>query len=225
MQIQYDSTVVRRSGWGMYQCMAARHWWEYTDDQLDIGGSCGSRWKPKEGGEDSPTLDIEIFGATVFDDLLASDETIDTLALPIGERSGLLGGTMEVTTLGNPGKIEITNPKRWTSEQGAAAVVAAEEHPHILEWLLPAGCVMIGVVDLRGFALFWANHLTCNSRAFLPIIPNLKLEIKANTQMLEQVLYLLMMEVVSLWDTRTMWVYSADIWQRFLHRTDQLTMR
>jgi hypothetical protein len=89
--------------------------------------------KPRESGEDSPTPDIEILGATAFDDLLASDETIETFALRIGECSGLLGATMEVTTLGNPGEIETINPKRWTSEQGAAAVVAAEERPRILE--------------------------------------------------------------------------------------------
>jgi hypothetical protein len=86
--------------------------------------------KPKESGEDSPTPDIEILGATAFDDLLASDETIESFALRIGECSGLLGATMEVTTLENPGEIETINPKRWTSEQGAAAVVAAEEKPH-----------------------------------------------------------------------------------------------
>jgi len=85
---------------------------------------------PRESGEDSPTPDIEILGATAFDDLLASDETIETFALRIGECSGLLGATMEVTTLEDPGEIETINPKRWTSEQGAAAVVAAEEEPH-----------------------------------------------------------------------------------------------
>ena len=54
--------------------------------------------KPRESGEDSPTPDIEILGATACDDLLASDETIETFALRIGECSGLLGATMEVTT-------------------------------------------------------------------------------------------------------------------------------
>jgi len=40
---------------------------------------------------------------------------------------------MEVTTVGNPSDIETLNPKRWTSEQKAAEVVAATEHPWILE--------------------------------------------------------------------------------------------
>jgi hypothetical protein len=101
----------------------------------------------RESGEDCPTPDIVILGATTFDDLLASDETIETFAIPIGECSGLLGATMEVTTLDNPREIETINPKRWTSKQGAAAVVAAEERPRIFELLLPARRVTMGVVD------------------------------------------------------------------------------
>jgi hypothetical protein len=88
---------------------------------------------PCESDEDSSTPDIEILAATAFDDLLASDETIETFALRIGECSGLLGATMEVTTLENPGEIETINPKCWTSEQGTAAVVAAEARPRIRE--------------------------------------------------------------------------------------------
>jgi hypothetical protein len=89
--------------------------------------------KPWDSVEESATPDIEIFRATAFDDLLPSDETIETFALRIGECCGLLGATMEVTTLENPGEIDTINPKRWTSEQGAVAVVVAEEHPRILE--------------------------------------------------------------------------------------------
>jgi len=43
--------------------------------------------------------------------------------------------------------------------------------------------------------------------------------------MLEPVMYLLMMAVVSPWDTRTMWTYWAKIGQRNLQRTGQLTTR
>jgi hypothetical protein len=89
-----------------------------------------SNGKPRESGEDSPTPDIEILGATAFEYLLASDKTIETFTLRFGECSGLVGATMEVTTLEDPGEIENINPKRWASEQGAAAVVAAEEEPH-----------------------------------------------------------------------------------------------
>jgi len=88
---------------------------------------------PWESFEDSPTPDIEIPGATTFEDLSGSDETIVTFTLPIGECRGLLGATMGVTNLENPGEIETMNPKRWTSEQGAVAVVAAQLCPRILE--------------------------------------------------------------------------------------------
>jgi hypothetical protein len=115
---------------------------ESTNIRLpDIGGSTPTinstseilvdpHGKPRESGEDSPTLDIEILGATAFGNLSASDETIETFALRIGECSGLLGATMEVTTLEDPGEIDTNNPECWTSKQGAAAVVAAEEEPH-----------------------------------------------------------------------------------------------
>jgi len=102
---------------------------------------------PIESGADSPTPDILILGATAFYDLLASDETIETFYLWIEECIGLLGTTMEVTTWGNPSEIKTIYQKSWSSEQGAAAVVAAEEHSRILEWLLPACQVTMGVVD------------------------------------------------------------------------------
>ena len=85
--------------------------------------------KPKQSGENSSNPDIEIRGATAFDDLLASDETIETFALPIGACCGLPGGTMEVMTLDDVGVIETINRKRWTSELRVAAVMAAEEEP------------------------------------------------------------------------------------------------
>jgi hypothetical protein len=55
--------------------------------------------KPRESNEDSPTPDIKILGATAINDLLPSDVTIEIFALRIGQCSGLLGATMEVTTL------------------------------------------------------------------------------------------------------------------------------
>jgi hypothetical protein len=139
-------------------------WYEGWDDEStnvrlrDIGGSTpmfismseiplDPDGKPRESGEDSPAPDIEILRATAFDDLLASDETIETFALRIGECSGLPGATMVFTTLENPGDIETINPNRWTSEQGAAGEVAAEEHPQIHERLLQARRVTMGVVD------------------------------------------------------------------------------
>jgi hypothetical protein len=88
---------------------------------------------PRESGEDIPTRDIEILGPTSFDDVLASNQTIDSFALRIGECSGLLAATMEITTWEKPGEIDTINPKRWMSKKGAAAVDVAEERPQSLE--------------------------------------------------------------------------------------------
>jgi len=147
----------------------------------------------------------------------------------IREYSTASGATMEVTTLEDPGEIETFNPKRWTSEQGAAAVVAAEQESHwgMLEWLLPACWVMMGgswtsgVWLASGRTAWWAGLWF----SFAIIFPNSKSEIEANVQMLDHVLCLLMMEVVSPQDTRTMWMYKVKIGQRHSHRTGQLTMR
>jgi hypothetical protein len=55
--------------------------------------------KLPERDEYTPAQDIENLGATVFDDLLAGEEIIEAFALQIGECTGLLGATMEITTL------------------------------------------------------------------------------------------------------------------------------
>jgi hypothetical protein len=68
--------------------------------------------------------DIQTLGATAFDDLLASDEVVAAFALRIRECTGLLGATLEDITLDSPGN---TDPSAECDEQGAAAVVAAEE--------------------------------------------------------------------------------------------------
>ena len=68
--------------------------------------------------------DIQTLGATAFDDLLGRDEVVAAFALRIGECTGLLGATLEDRTLDSPGN---TDPSAGCDEQGAAAVVAAEE--------------------------------------------------------------------------------------------------
>jgi len=52
-----------------------------------------------ERDEDTPAPDIELLGATPFDDLLAGEEVIEAFALRTGECTGLLGATIEITTL------------------------------------------------------------------------------------------------------------------------------
>jgi len=44
--------------------------------------------------------DIQILGATAFDDLLASEQVIRTFFLRVGDRTGQLGATIEGITEG-----------------------------------------------------------------------------------------------------------------------------
>jgi len=75
-----------------------------------------------EGGGGVP--DILILGANAFDDQLASEEVVWTFFLSVGVRIGQLGVTVESIFSGEIGT------RHWMGEQGAAAVVAAEERPH-----------------------------------------------------------------------------------------------
>ena len=68
--------------------------------------------------------DILTLGAISFDDLLARNAVIAAFALRIGECTGLLGATLEGITLDSPGN---TDPIAGHDEQGAGAVVAAED--------------------------------------------------------------------------------------------------
>jgi len=55
--------------------------------------------KLQERDEDTPAPDNELLGATAFDDLLAGEEVVEAFALQIGECTGLLGATMEITAI------------------------------------------------------------------------------------------------------------------------------
>jgi len=58
------------------------------------------------------------------------------------------------------------------------------------------------LLDLKGIACSWANHFICWSLVLFPNIDsNAQPVIEAKAQMLEQVQYLLIMEVVSPYDT------------------------
>jgi hypothetical protein len=69
------------------------------------------------------TSSILILGATAIDDPLASEQVVWTFFLRVGVRIGLLEVTVESISSGEIGT------RHWTGEQGAAAVVAAEERP------------------------------------------------------------------------------------------------
>jgi len=69
-------------------------------------------------------LDTTTLRATVFDDLLARNEVVAAFALPIGKCIGPLGVTLEAITVDSSHN---TEPNAGRNEQGAAALVAAEE--------------------------------------------------------------------------------------------------
>jgi hypothetical protein len=64
---------------------------------------------------------IQTLGATAIDDLLASEQVVWTFFLRVGVCIGLLGVTVESISSGERGS------RHWTGEQGAGAVVAAED--------------------------------------------------------------------------------------------------
>jgi len=67
---------------------------------------------------------IQILGATAIDDQLASEEIVWTFVLTVEGCIRVMGVTVECISRGE------TGTRHWTGEQGAAAVVAAEAHPH-----------------------------------------------------------------------------------------------
>ena len=68
-----------------------------------------------------PPPDIQLLGATAFDQLLASVEVVEAIAKRLGECQGLLGASLEGITEGEG------NHRMLNARAGAAAVVAAAE--------------------------------------------------------------------------------------------------
>jgi len=106
-----------------------------------------------------------------------------------------------------------SQPKHCTRKKWEVVVVASEEESDsgILEWLLPARRVTIRGYWSIGFWII-PGPTACSAGSwcsFPNIIPNPQSEIQANAQMLPQVMYLLMMEVQSMWDTRSIWTSAA----------------
>jgi hypothetical protein len=72
-----------------------------VDNQECPGSAPGSTAREEacsEGGGGIP--DIEILGATAFDDVLASEQVVVTFFLTVGDCTGLLGATVEGITDG-----------------------------------------------------------------------------------------------------------------------------
>jgi hypothetical protein len=70
--------------------------------------------KLSERDEDRPAPDVELLGATSFDDLLAGEEVVEAFALRIRECAGLMGATLEITALSGE------KPRRWTRRAGSS---------------------------------------------------------------------------------------------------------
>jgi hypothetical protein len=64
----------------------------------NVPGSTATEEACSEGG--GSILDIQILGATAYDDLLASEQVVGTFFLRVGEFTGLLGATVEGITDG-----------------------------------------------------------------------------------------------------------------------------
>jgi hypothetical protein len=88
-----------------------------------VGNVSDAKLMSEQCGEDTPlpSLDIQILGATAFDNLLASDEVAETSFLRLGDCAGMLGAT------GERSHEQGEYPHRLDIRARAAAVVAAEE--------------------------------------------------------------------------------------------------
>jgi len=106
-----------------------------------------------EHDEDTPAPDMELVGATAFDDLLAGEEIIEAFALQIGECTGLLGASMEITTLS--GK----KPRRWMWWAGSSGCSCCRRASTWESWMTATGSPRHEGSDwTAGLGSLWANH-------------------------------------------------------------------
>jgi len=109
--------------------------------------------QPREHSEDNPTPNIIVLQATIFNDRLASDETIEVFAVWI---SGLLRENMEVTTFENSGKIKTIN---WSTASGNRKQWQRLMQPRNPTWVYIDDCYWLteswgDVVGLEEFGWF-----------------------------------------------------------------------
>jgi hypothetical protein len=71
---------------------------DHVDQQECLGNVPGSTAREEVCSDGSP--DIQILGATAFDDLLASEQVVGTFFLRVGDCSELLRATVEGITDG-----------------------------------------------------------------------------------------------------------------------------
>jgi len=71
---------------------------DHQECPMNVAGSTTREEACFEEGGGIP--DIQILGATAFDDLLASEQVVGTFFLRVGDCTGLLGATVEGITDG-----------------------------------------------------------------------------------------------------------------------------
>ena len=71
---------------------------DHQECSRNAPGSTAREEACSEGGGGIP--DIQILGATAFDDLLASEQVVGTFFLTVGDCTGLVGATVEGITDG-----------------------------------------------------------------------------------------------------------------------------
>jgi hypothetical protein len=71
-------------------------WVDHRECPGNVPGSTAREEAYSEGG--GGILDIQILGATAFDDLLASEQVIGTFFITVGDCTGVLGATVEGIT-------------------------------------------------------------------------------------------------------------------------------
>ena len=76
--------------------MVAVDWVDHEECLGNVPGSTARAEACSEGGGRIP--DIQILGATAFEDLLASEQVVRTFFLRVGECTGLLGASVEGIT-------------------------------------------------------------------------------------------------------------------------------
>ena len=105
-----------------------------------------------EGGAGIP--DIQILGATAYDDLLASEQVVGTFLLRVGDFTGLLGATVEGITEGEWDRPQALDGRAGSS-RGSCGKRASKREP----WMTATGTPRPeGSTGWRGLALPWANR-------------------------------------------------------------------
>jgi len=165
-----------------------------------------------ENCEVSSILGIQILGVPEFWDLFTTNVTVMTFIQQMENEVNFCMPLWRLAYL----KIEVKlkhSTKQLNMQTGSSCGTGGRKVSNH-SWMTVIGLLSHKrrLLNLQDLAHYWANHLTANSKSFFPItIPDLILEMEAHAMMLIQILYILMMDIVSPWDPRTMKTSSLKI--------------